>query len=180
VAVTGTKVGDTTAQLRRQMGDEQGRGRIDAIPGKQTGAADIAAVANGAWCIKRLPIREQGRVECFGRGAGPEHATVVLGEDLRMAEDLAEIRLARARAFVVGHGRGDDATGRDMRGGAAEQGTRLVALPRWQQQDQRKPLLRRGGADLQAGALKGRGKRLEALFAEPVAARMTAPPMAVA
>ena len=132
IAIAGTEIGDAAVQICRQMGSEQCGGRIDAVPGEQAGPTDEAAIANWPRHVECRPFRKHARIDLGRIEWAPEHPAVMLGDDLRVTENAAEIRFSRACALVVGH-RGDhDAAGLGMPCRMRKQGPSLITLARRQ------------------------------------------------
>jgi len=166
ITIAGTEIGDLAGQRRRQGFGEQGRGRVDAVPGEQPRTADEA----GRIAPRRVqcePVGQQHRIRPRTRRV-PEHPAFVLGKMPQRTGQPGEVGLGGAGALRVGCRSEHHAAGGAMTPGAGKERARRLALTRRPDHDQGMARIRRRLVHPQAHPLQGGGEGPEVLLAMQV------------
>ena len=156
------------------MRGKQRRGRINPIPGKQSGATPESPLRDLTGGIQCRPVLNQCRIHRRRLGMDPDHTTLMFGSRRHRPRQACQIGLDGPCAFGVQGRHNHQAMGSHTLQRLGQQGARLVALAWWKHHHERVTGVLHRVIHAEASALKHIGVRLEALLTAQPSRRMCA------
>ena len=119
------EIGDFSAQVRREVGDEKLRARVDFAVAENSGPRRVAGSGNGAWLAEGPPLLEERLIP--GAVVGRvEDARFVFLDRVHRSGGAGEFLFEAARAGRVRQGRDEGAAGLEVIAGQGEGGEDFV------------------------------------------------------